>query len=128
MNANSKYAGWLLGLIGAVIGGIAGYFLFFLLAQHGLYALVLVGAGPGLGGGLLMRGKSIAFGVVCGFFGVLLGLYAEWRFAPFIADPSFAYFMTHLHNLSTITLILIAIGGLCGFWFGMGREGANRKE
>jgi len=59
---------------------------------------------------------------------MLLGLFTEWRFAPFIADPSFTYFITHAHNLQITTLIMIAIGGLCGFWFGMGREGESRKE
>jgi hypothetical protein len=128
MNANFTHASWPLGFIGAVAGGIVGYFLFFLLAGQGLYALVLVSAGPGLGGGLVLRGKSIGFGVACGLIGLLLGLFTEWRFAPFIADSSFTYFITHLHDLQVTTLILIAIGGLCGFWFGMGREGDNRKE
>ncbi|MGA2797928.1 MAG: hypothetical protein ABSE63_10135 [Thermoguttaceae bacterium] len=125
MNANTKPANWPLGLIGAVVGGIVGYFVFFLLSSQGLYAVVLVSAAPGLGGGLLLRGKSIGLGVACGFIGVLLGLFTEWRFAPFIADPSFTYF---IHNLQITTLILIAIGGLLGFWFGMGREVDNRKE
>jgi hypothetical protein len=128
MNSNSKNANWPLGLIGAVVGGSVGYFVFFLLAEHGLYALVLVSAGPGLGGGLLLRGKSIGFGVVCSFLGVLLGLFTEWRFAPFIADPSFMYFITHPHDLQITTLVMIAVGGLCGFWFGMGRESGKRKE
>jgi hypothetical protein len=59
---------------------------------------------------------------------VLLGLFTEWRFAPFIADSSFGYFITHIHDLSIITLIMITIGGLCGFWFGMGREEGVGKE
>ena len=95
MNANFTHANWPLGVIGAVAGGGVGYFVFFLLAGQGLYALVLVSAGPGLGGGLLLKGKSIGFGIVCGILGVLLGLFTEWRFAPFIADPSFTYFITH---------------------------------
>jgi hypothetical protein len=123
MNANFTQANWPLGLIGAAVGGGVGYFVFFLLAGQGLYALVLVSAGPGLGGGLALRGKSIGFGVVCGFLGLLLGLFTEWRFAPFIADPSFTYFITHPHGLQVITLVMITVGGLCGFWFGMGREG-----
>ncbi len=122
MDANSKKANWVLGLVGAVGGGILGYFIFFLLAQQGFYAMVLPAVAPGLGGGVLLRGKSNAFGIVCGFLGVMLGLFTEWRFAPFIADPSFVYFITHLNNLSTITLIMIGIGGLCGYWFGQGRE------
>jgi hypothetical protein len=123
MNANSKHANWPLGLIGAVVGGIVGYFVFFLLAHQGFYAMVLVAAAPGLGGGLLLRGKSYAFGIVCGLLGVILGLFTEWRFEPFIFDPSFAYFITHVTSLGSVTLFMIAIGGLCSFWFGMGHEG-----
>ncbi|MGD0518381.1 MAG: hypothetical protein ABSA26_12670 [Thermoguttaceae bacterium] len=66
MNSNSKNVNWPLGLVGAVGGGMVGYFVFFLLAQQGLYALVLPSAAPGLGGGLLLRGKSNVFGIVCG--------------------------------------------------------------
>jgi hypothetical protein len=128
MNPNSKNINWPLGLVGAVGGGMTGYFVFFLLARQGLYGLVIPGATLGLGGGLLLRGKSNVFGVVCGLLGVLLGLFTEWRFAPFIADSSFAYFITHIHDLSIITLIMIAIGGLCGFWFGKGREEGVGKE
>jgi hypothetical protein len=120
--ANYKNANWPLGLIGAVGGGMAGYYVFSLLANQGLYGLVIPGATLGLCGGLLLRGKSNAFGVVCSLLGVLLGIFAEWRFAPFIADPSFAYFITHLYDLNAIILIMIAIGGLCAFWFGKGRE------
>ena len=101
---------------------MAGYYVFSLLANQGLYGLVIPGATLGLCGGLLLRGKSNAFGVVCSLLGVLLGIFAEWRFAPFIADPSFAYFITHLYDLNAIILIMIAIGGLCAFWFGKGRE------
>ncbi len=51
---------------------------------------------------------------------MLLGCFTEWRFAPFIADDSLTYFLTHLHNLKTLTLIMIVVGGLCGYWFGKG--------
>ncbi len=103
------------------MGGILGYVIFFLLAQQGFYAMVLPVAAPGLGGGVLLRGRSYVFGIVCGILGVMLGLFIEWRFAPFIADPSFSYFISHLHKLSAVTLIMIGVGGLCGFWFGQGR-------
>jgi hypothetical protein len=121
MHANCRNAYWPLGLLGAVGGGVVGYFVFFLLASQGLYGLVIPGATLGLGGGLLFKGKSNAFGLVCGFLGLLLGVLAEWRYAPFIADPSFAYFITHLYDLDTVTRIMIVVGGLCAFWFSKGR-------
>jgi hypothetical protein len=72
------------------------------------------GVAVGLGGGLLLRGKSNLFGALCGVSGLCLGHFTEWKFAPFAADPSFSYFITHLHKLDScaITLIMIAVGGL----------------
>ena len=32
-----------------------------------------------------------------------------------------SYFFTHLHQLRTITLLMIALGSLIGFWFALGR-------
>ena len=32
------------------------------------------------------RGQSLAIAIVCGFLAVALGLFTEWRFAPFIDD------------------------------------------
>lgn len=119
---NVKNANWPLGLLGAVAGGAVGYFAFFLLARQGLYAMVLPGALLGLGCGALSGGKSNVLGVVCGLLGVLLGVFTEWRFAPFAADESFSFFVTHLKDVRTMALVMIALGGLFAFWFGKGRE------
>ena len=122
MQNNSTQPNWILAIIGAVGGGVLGYVIFFLLAGQGFYAMVLPVAAPGLGGGAMLRGRSTAFGIVCGVLGVVLGLFIEWRFAPFVADPGFIYFAAHLYKLSAVTLVMIAVGGACGFWFGQGRE------
>ena len=122
VDTKAKQPNWALGLIGAAGGAVLGYVVFFLLAGQGFYAMVLPVAAPGLGGGILLRGKSVAFGIGCAILGVALGVFIEWRFSPFVADPGFIYFITHLHNLSAVTLMMIGIGGLCGFWFGMGRD------
>ena len=122
---------WLLGIVGGIVGGAIGYFAFFLIARQGLYAIVLPGALLGLGCGRLSGIQSNALGVVCGLVALLLGFFTEWRFFPFIVDGSFAYFITHVHNLKFITLIMIAVGGLFGFWFGKGRApgvGPRRSE
>lgn len=34
-------AGWLLGLLGAAVGGFLGYWLFFVIARQGFYGIVL---------------------------------------------------------------------------------------
>lgn len=125
---NVKTANWPLGLLGAVGGGAVGYFAFFLLARQGLYAMVLPGALLGLGCGALSGGKSNVLGVVCGLLGVLLGVVTEWRFAPFAADESFSFFVTHLKDVRTMALVMIALGGLFAFWFGKGRHGGVCKR
>lgn len=117
-----KFSNWLLGLLGGIVGGALGYAVFFFLAGQGLYAMVLPGALLGLGCGYLSRISSLGLGTLCGLSAIFLGLFIEWQFAPFIVDDRFGYFMTHLHDLRPMTLIMIALGGIFGFWFGRGRQ------
>jgi hypothetical protein len=119
---------WLRGIAGAVIGGALGYAVFFALARQGFYAMVLPGALLGLGCGLLSGTKSMSLGVVCAVLGLALGIYTEWRFAPFKADDSLTFFITHLFDLNNIKLIMIAVGALAAGWFGLGRERYGRRS
>ena len=123
MAENVPTTNWLLGIVGGIVGGAIGYFAFSLIVGQGFYAIVLPGALLGLGCGYLSGIRSNALGVVCGLVALLLGFFTEWRFFPFIKDGSFSYFITHVHNLKSVTLIMIALGGFFGFWFGMGRAG-----
>ena len=119
MTTNDRNANWLLGLVGAVAGGAIGFAAFYGLLQVGIYALVLPGALLGLGCGMLARGHSVPLGIICGTLALALGIGAEWWF--FVKDASLWFFVTHLTDLLPVTLIMIAVGGLCGFWFGRGR-------
>ena len=101
----------------AVAGGVLGHFVFLWLARHGFYALLVPGGLVGFGGGLFARTKSIPRAIICALLALLAGILAEWRFAPFIADAGFGYFITHLQNLNTVTLLMIAAGTACGYWF-----------
>jgi hypothetical protein len=109
-----------LGLLGAIAGGCLGYFAFVWIAQQGLYALALPPALLGLGAGVCARQRSTALAVICGIAGLALGVFIEWRFAPFVADKSFLYFVTHIHALRPITLIMLALGAFLGFRFALG--------
>jgi hypothetical protein len=128
MDTNAKGANWLLGMAGAAAGGAVGCLAFFWIARQGFYALVLPGAAVGLGCAALSRGKSNGLGIVCGGLGVLIGLLAEWRFAPFAADPSLGYFLTHLHHLQPVTVALVFLGGAFAFWLGRGNARPRNSE
>jgi hypothetical protein len=120
MDEKPNNVNWPLGLVRAVLGGVAGYFVFLWIVRQGFYALILPGATVGLGCGALSRGRSQALGVVCGLLAVLVGLLAEWRCEPFVADESLAYFLKHLHQLQPITIIMIVIGAALAYWMGIG--------
>lgn len=84
--------------------------------------MVLPGAVLGMGFGLASREYSKFCGIVSGLLAVGFGLFMEWKHFPFIKDESFGYFITHVHQLKPISLIMIGLGGLIAFWFGVGRE------
>lgn len=105
----------LLVLLGAIGGGVAGYLAFAWLLQYGLYGLVLPGGLLGIGAGMA-RNRSIALAALCGGAATALGVLAEWRNFPFVADTSLSYFLTHLYDLRAVTVVMIALGGAIGFW------------
>lgn len=109
-------------LAGAVIGGVLGHFLFLWIVQQGLYAMVLPGAALGLGAGALAKTRSRICGIICGVLAIALGIVTEWRVFPFARDESFTFFITHVHGLPRIKLIMIGLGALFAFWFGQGRD------
>jgi len=105
----------LVAIIGAVVGGILGYYAFFWVASQGYYGLIIPGGLLGLGAAT-GRTRSTALPVAFGLAALALGLFTEWRFAPFKKDGGFAYFLMHIPDLKPVTLIMIAIGGGLGFW------------
>ena len=115
--------GEILVLLGAAVGGVLGYVLFFAIARRGFYGLAVPGGLLGFGAGLF-KTKARSIAIVCGLAALALGLFTEWRFAPFMADESLGYFVLHLHKLRPLTLIMIAVGALIGFWvpFRRGQE------
>src|SRR5258706_9239406 len=93
-----------LGVIGAVAGGAIGHFAFLWIARQGFYALALPGALAGLGCGWLGKSNSRPLAILCGLLGLALGIFSEWRFAPFMKDHSLGYFLAHLQDLRPLTL------------------------
>ena len=122
MNESSQPRTIALGLLGAALGGCLGYFAFFWIARQGFYALLLPPALLGLGAGLCARGRSVFLAVICSVAGLALGLFTEWRLAPFVADDSLAYFITHVHTLKPITMIMLGLGVFLSYRFALGRD------
>jgi len=109
------------GIFGAVVGGAIGYVVFRILAKNGLYGMIIPGALLGLGGGLAARSRSQTLGVLCAIAALLLSVIAEWSLFPFVKDGSLAYFVTHVHTLPAVKLIMMAIGVGLAYWLGQGR-------
>ncbi len=107
-----------LGLIGAIAGGVLGFYTFQWLLGQSFYGLIIPGAFLGLGCSLLARHPSRARGIVCALAALGLGLYTEWHFFPFAADDSFSYFVKNLGSLKPVTIFMSAVGALVAFWLG----------
>jgi hypothetical protein len=105
----------LLVLGGAVVGGLVGCWAFGWALAQGFYALILPGGLLGLGAGLA-RNRSLVLAVVCGLLATALGVFAEWHYRPWVKDDSLSYFLLNFHKNDSLTLLMIAIGGVLGFW------------
>ena len=123
---NMKSKDNILVLLGALIGGVLGHFIFFWVTQQGFYGLILPGAGVGIGAGFFAA-KTKWMPISCGVFALLLGLFTEWRYSPFVKDESLGYFLTHIYELKPITLIMIIAGGFLGFWIPFGKTRSKKK-
>jgi hypothetical protein len=109
-----------LGLLAAAIAGCVGYFAFFWITRQGFYALILPPALLGLAAGYAVGARSQVFAIVCGFAGLALGIFTEWKFAPFKADGSLVYFVTHIQELKPLTQILLAVGTVISYRMALG--------
>ena len=108
----------LLGLVGAAIGGVLGFYTFGWLEDHGFYGLAIPGAFLGLGCGLLAQHRSSARGIVCAVAALGLSLFTEWNYHPFLEDNSFSFMVAHLKDKSPVTLLMIGVGTVIAFWVG----------
>jgi hypothetical protein len=119
----NKAVVFLRGLAGAIVGGIAGYFVFRLLSSRGMFGYAIPGAMVGLGAGLLAGGRSHWLGALCAVAGLCLTIFAEWSVAPFVADQSFQFFVTHVHQLNNFSVkaSITAVGVVLAYLLGQGR-------
>ena len=113
--------GWILSLAGAAIGAVVGYVLFRWALSQGFYAMVVPGACLGLGAHLASPTRSTARGVVLGIAALIYGVLVDCKtnLPPF---DDVRYYFTHLANVGQISLLMIVVGGVVGFWWGRDRS------
>lgn len=111
-----------LGIVGAILGGVVGWFVCTWLAHQGFYALALPGATIGLGFGALSKRPMILGGILCAIAALIVGVAWEGVNRPFIADESFSFFLANLQDLKPATMLFIGLGVVFAFWFGRGRS------
>jgi cellobiose-specific phosphotransferase system component IIC len=75
----------------------------------------LPGSLAGLAAGI-PRTRGISAAILTAVIALLAGLIAEHAVAPFVADPSLGYFLTHVGDLRPVTLGLIGLGAAIGFY------------
>ena len=114
----------LLGLVGAIVGGVLGFYTFAWLEDKGFYGLAIPGAFLGLGCGMLSQHSSIPRGLLCGAGALGLSLFTEWKFHHFLVDNSFSYMVNHISEKGPVTLLMIALGTIIAFW--VGKDGTFR--
>lgn len=110
----------MLGVVGAAVGGVAGFYIAGWLARQNFYAMMIPGVLLGLGCGGFIRRRSIPLAVLAGIAALALGIFTEWKNFPFLKDDSFAYFLRNIFQLPPIKLIMLGLGGVGGIWFGLG--------
>ena len=111
----------------AVGGAIVGYFGFLWMFDRGFYALVLPGGLAGLAAGI-PRTRGISAAVIAALVASVAGLVAEHAVAPFIADRSLAFFFAHVGELRPVTLALIGLGAVIGFYVPFRRREAGSQH
>lgn len=107
-----------LGLVGAAIGGVAGFYAFGWLETKGFYGLAIPGSFLGLGCGLLAQHRSVPRGIVCAIAALGLSVFTEWHFHPLLADGSLGYMIKHLGDLGPVTLLMMGLATVIAFWVG----------
>ena len=108
------------GLLGGVLGGVAGFFLVQYLTRFGFWAPIVMGAFAGLGCGQLSPVWSRRRGVLNALGTLGLVIYAQFLLfdPPFPFDGTIRDYVLHLPQLPPWTLGFMVINVLLAFWWG----------
>ena len=117
----SMTGAWIRGLLGAIIGGGAGWFAYFWLLDQGFDGLMIPGALVGAGFSTLSHRSAWSFGFACALMGLGLMLVCEWQSLVNFRNGSFFDFLANVQKLNTPNKIMLGGGTLVAFWLGKGR-------
>ncbi len=112
------------GLVAGVAGGIGGYLLVaYLIRSNNIWVPILPGAFAGLACGQLSSVYSRRRGVVMAVIVSILIVYAQWKLfnPPFEFDGSLGDYVLHLYQLPPLTLLVMAVNVVIGYWWGRER-------
>ncbi len=116
----------LLGLVGAVLGGVAGFYTYRWVLSKGLVGGMIPGAFLGLGCSLLARHPSFARGVICGIAGLALGFFTDWY--TNLTDDTFWVYLQNFKSINQVYLLTIVLGAFIAFWLGKDAGFAGRSR
>ncbi len=114
--------------IGAGLGALAASWLI----NVNYNGVVLPSALGGILCGLLSGRRSFFLGIYSAVVGLIVGLLVEYRLAEYCMQPppfteeDLAYYFMHLNQIPRMQVIHIVIGVAIGFFFGIGRSGAEK--
>ena len=101
---------------GSLLGAVVGFLVFaWLVKTFGAYGFAIPGVAVGLGASAKSGAPAWA-AFFSGVVGLVAGIFATWKMAPFRADGSLGYFFAHLHQLPSYQQILIVLGAAIALW------------
>jgi hypothetical protein len=121
-------------IVGAVVGGAIGLALTHLLLQWGVFLLAAVGGGIAIGAGSRSVPRSIPWTLGITAVALAAGIVTAWAYTPFVADPSFGYFVRNLGATDAQTKIGLLLTAVIGLLYGGGsgprapRRPAERED
>ena len=112
---------WGLGIVGAILGCVAGWFIYGWLLGQGFYSLAIPGALIGFGFGYMSRRPMLAGGIFCAVVAAVFLLACECFQNSWAEDQRIGFFLAHLNDHDLPTKLMYMLGVACAFWFGRGR-------
>jgi hypothetical protein len=102
-------------LLGALVGGFVGYWVFVWFLGHSFYAMIAPGGLLGLGASFFRHRSFLLPIATCGM-AMFLGVFTEWKHFPFKKDESLGFFLQNVGNLKPVTLLMIGLGAALAFY------------